>query len=390
MPLILFILAPFATFVYSCANLRSRVNQIVFVLFFGLFGFCHTFDDIRTDSYRKYESFSHYDAKSVDEIASDFDSGETRDVFEDVLYSCVKSFTESPHIMMMIVGLFGGFFYMLVVKRFLEDRKMEYTWPIAILLAFMVIDSQLPLMGGIRNFSAFALFMSSMLGLLLDNKRWWLIGLLVTPLIHFGYIIAVAATIVVWLVKIPNGILHYLALVVCVASLFLDTSSYVGAVDMFIGSMDNEAIADRVENYSEEETEDEFNTSLTTRLIRVNNQLSALFFVALLIYLRRNRDSLRQTNYELKLYNLLLFFTIISFALISFSVVGQRFVYIAMVLLYLYLLNVYQHNCSSAIRIFIVLMPAIYALHIAWVAYNCYSVTGTDIYYLPLPALFLQ
>lgn len=387
MSLVFYILLPFAAFIYSCTDLKRWYNQVIFVLFFGLFGYCHTFEDIRADSYRKYESFNNYSAKEYDEIYSDFKSGESKDIYEDLLFSTVKKFSDDPHIMMMVVGLIGGFFYMLVVRRFLQDKRMRYTLPIVILLAFMIMESNIPLMGGIRNFTAFPLFMYSMIRILIDDKKIWFIGLLLTPLIHFGYIIAVATTLIVWLVKIPNFILHYLAIIVCVSSLFLDTSSYYGVVSIFTQGVDNEAIEDRVANYGEADTEEHFNKSLTTQLVRINNKVAACFIVLLLLYIRRNRNRLELSSYDNKIYKILLFFIIMSFSLISFSVVGQRFVYIAMVLLYLYLLNVYQKNEDSAITWFIYLMPLVFIIHIAWTIFNCYCNVGIDILYYPLPVL---
>jgi hypothetical protein len=169
----------------------------------------------------------------------------------------------------------------------------------------------------------------------------------------------------------------------------MDTSSYSGALDMMLGSVDNEAIESRLMNYGDEDTDLEFNKSLTTRLIRLNNQASAIFFVLLLIYIRRNWSSFHTTRYTERLYNVLLFFVIVSYALISYSVVGQRFVHIAMLLLYMFLLNLFQDNRNTSIKVFIYLMPIVFSLHIMWIIYNCYCNTGLDIYYQPLPMLLL-
>lgn len=389
MRLIYFIFSPFLTFLYSCSDLQKRVAQIVFVLFFGLFGYCHTFEDTRADSYRKYESYTGYAAEDYLDIYNDFHAGERKDIYESVLFSTLKMFTDNPHIMMMFVGLIGGFLYMLVVKRFLMDKRMSYTLPIAILLMFMVIESNISVMGGIRNFTAFPLFMYSLIRMMIDNRKIWVIGLLLTPLIHFGYLFATVAALIIWFVKIPNGILHYVALFICVASIFLDTSSYAGALDIVMGSIDNEAIENRVADYGEEDTDIHFNQSLTTQLVRINNQIGALFIVALLIYIRRNRKILLNNTYINRIYSIFLFFTVISYSLISFSVVGQRFVYIAMVLLYMLLLNIYQNNPTSAISKFIYSMPFVFIIHILWTLYNCYCNTGLGIYFLPLPVLVL-
>lgn len=389
MHLIFYILSPFLTFLYSCFDLRKRSAQIVFVLFFGLFGYCHSFEDTRADSYRKAQSFTNYAARDYKDIYDDFRAGEQKDIYEDVLYSTVKSFTTDPHMMMMIVGLFAGVFYMLLARRFLEDRHLAYAWPIAILVIMFIFSLNIPQLGGIRTFTAFPIFTYSLIKLIFDGKRAWIVGILIAPLIHFGYIIATIVAIVAWLVRIPNTLLHYVAIFICLTSIFLDTSSYTGALDMVLGSVDNDAIESRLTSYGDEDTDMEFNKSLTTRLIRLNNQASAIFLVLLLIYLHRNWSSFRTTFYTERLYNVLLLFIIASYALISYSVVGQRFVYIALVLLYMFMLNLYQDNQESSVRRFIALMPIVFSMHIMWIVYNCYCNTGLDIYYQPLPLLLM-
>lgn len=389
MRFVFFLLAPFFTFLRSCWDLRHRSAQIIFVLFFGLFGYCHTFEDSRADSYRKKESFSNYGTETYSDIFSDYHNGEIKDIYEGLLYTTLKQFTDDPHILMMMVGLFAGFFYMLVVKRFLQDNKMGLTWPVIILLSFVVMESNIPIMGNIRSFTAFPLLMYSIMRLLLDNKKIWIIGLLVTPLIHFGYMIVVVAALVIWLIKIPNVVMHYVAIVVCASSLFLSTSSYADVLGVVVDSMENESIADRIDSYGDEDVNLQFNKSLTTRLVRVNNQIGTLFMIVFLMYIYHNRKRLINTPYIEKIYHLLLFFTIIGYTLISFSVVGQRFVYIAMVLLYLFLLNLYQQNPNSHIKKFIYSLPVVFSIHILWFLYNCYCNTGWGIYYKPLLFLFM-
>lgn len=386
--LVFFPLLPFVAFLQSSLNLRNVCNQIVFVLFFGLFGYCHTFEDVRADSYRKYEYFYVYQSQGISDIYNDLSTGEIKDVYEEMLFSCVKGFTDDPHIMMMIVGLIGGFFYMLVVKRFLEDKKIGFTWPIAILLAFMVIESNIPLMGGIRNFTAFPLLVYSIIKFLIDGKKSWLIGVLVTPLIHFGYLPIALIVILLSFIKIPNTLLHYTCVFVCIASIFLSTSSYNEILDTGLEYIDNESISNRVENYGSDEAEEHFAQSLTTRLIAINNKISACFVALFLIFVRRKYAALIKTQYDKRLYNILLVFIAVSFSMISFSVVGQRYVYIAMVLMYMFMLNIYQNN-SALVKKYIYALPIVYILHIAWTFYNCYCNTGLDIYYQPLPFLLL-
>lgn len=385
--ILLFPLFPFWVFIYSTCNLRNICNQIVFLCFFGLFGYCHTFTDVRADSYRKYVYFNNFNKYDLTEIYDDLTSGEIKDVYEQLLFNMVKGFTDNPHIMMMIVGLVGGFIYMLVIKRFLYDNHKGLTFPVFILLMFMLIESNIALMGGIRNFTAFPLFMYSIIKLFLDEKRVWIIGLLVTPLIHFGYILVVVAAMMIYIFRLPSNILHYICIFVCISSIFMTTSSYEGILNVGLNVIDNGSISSRMEHYGSDATDAHFAQSLTTRLIEVNNKISACFIVIFLVYIRKRIKNILKNKYEERIYNILLFFIAISFALISFSVVGQRYVYIAMVLLYMFMLNIY--NNSSIVRKFIYALPIVYILHIAWFVYNCYCNTGMGIYYQPLPFLLL-
>ena len=136
--ILLFPLFPFLVFVYSICNLRNICNQIIFVCFFCIFGYCHTFTDIRADSYRKYVYFNNFNRYDVTEIYDALTSGEIKDVYEQLLFNWVKGFTDNPHIMMMIVGLVGGFLYLLVIKRFLHDNHRGLTFPVFILLIVQI------------------------------------------------------------------------------------------------------------------------------------------------------------------------------------------------------------------------------------------------------------
>lgn len=385
--ILLFPLFPFLVFVYSICNLRNICNQIIFVCFFCIFGYCHTFTDIRADSYRKYVYFNNFNRYDVTEIYDALTSGEIKDVYEQLLFNWVKGFTDNPHIMMMIVGLVGGFLYLLVIKRFLHDNHRGLTFPVFILLMFMFIESNIAVMGGIRNFTAFPLFMYSIIKLFLDKKRIWIIGLLVTPLIHFGYILVVVAAMIIYIFKIPSNILHYICIFVCIASIFMTTSSYEGILNIGLNIIDNGSISSRMEHYGSDGTDAHFAQSLTTRLIEINNKISACFIVIFLSYIKRKKRFIIKNRYEERLYNILLYFIAISFALISFSVVGQRYVYIALVLLYMFMLNIYHNH--YIVKNFIYTLPIVYVLHIAWFVYNCYCNTGLDIYYQPLPFLLL-
>ena len=385
--MLLFIFAPFLAFIHSVTRLDRGSARWVFVLFFALFGYCHTFTDTRADSYRKQLSFSTYSPESIGEIVDRFTRGEQKDIYESLLFSLVKRHTDNPRVMMLIVGLVGGWLYMLVVRRFLEDCTRPLSTPILIVIAMLVIESNIAVMGGIRNFTAFPLFLYSLLRLVIDNQRWWIIGLIITPLIHFGWIVASVMAIVAWLVPLRQGALHYAAIAMCVVSLFLDTSSYGKALAVVTSTLDNESITSRLESYGDEGVDQEFNRSLTTRLVRLNNKIGTCFVILLLVYLRSKRKRLIGDAYTERIYRITLWFTILGYAFMAFSVVGQRYVYVAIVLMYMLVANIWQQSRDRGIERFIYALPLLFCIHILWTLYNCYCNTGWEIFALPLPVV---
>ena len=243
------------------------------------------------------------------------------------------------------------------------------------------------MMGGIRNFTAFPLFLYSLIRLVIDKRWWWIIGLIITPLIHFGWVVASIVAIIAWLVPLRKRVLHYVAIVVCAASLFLDTSSYGSALSIVTSRLDNESITTRLESYSDEDVDQEFNRSLTTRLVRLNNKIGTCFVILLLVYLRSRRRRLISDSYVERIYRLLLWFTILGYAFMAFSVVGQRYVYVAIALIYILLANIWQRSRDRGIGRFIYALPLLFCIHILWTLYNCYCNTGWEIFALPLPVI---
>ena len=388
--LVLFPFAPFLSFLTACTNLRNRANGIVFVLFYSLFGYCHTFNDIRSDSYRKAEIFKYYFSDSLSDILRQFSNGEIMDIYESILFSVLKSFTNDPHIMMMVVGFVCGFFLLLIIKRILADIPERYN-KIALIVVFMLIVLiSPPLMGGIRNITSLAIFAYSAIRFLIDKKNIWIIGILVAPLIHFSVIILSVAAIIARIVHIKWKILFWPVIFTCFISMFLDTSSWSGisnVIDEYIG---NESIVNRASTYEDEETNINFSKSLTTRIIAIQQIVMTIYMIFALISIRRQCGQLKIGKYSNYLLYLMMLFLLIGYILTSYSVVGSRYLKFGFILFYIVCLNLYTHNPNNTqLNHFIIALPIVNIGNIAWVIYNSYSVVGLEIFYLPLPLLLL-
>lgn len=387
--LILFPFLPFLSFLIACANLKGRVNGIVFVLFYGLFGYCHTFEDIRVDSYRKMLEFGSSTHTSFNDIMREYLDGDKMDIYQTWLFSQISVYTNNPNIMMMVVGLIGGFFCLQLLRRIQNDYGGPLNMFICILIILMSIPISPVQMGGIRWFTGLSLFAYSVLRFVIDKKNIWIIPILCTPLIHYGFFIFVVSVIIVRIFPFKHNLFYWPVIVVCTASLFLNTSSWSGATNNLDTFIENDAISYRANHYADSETDADFNESLTNRILSIQNKIVACYIVILLINLRYRWHTLNISNYSQRVYNYTLFFLLVGFTFITFSVVGQRYLYLALILLGHCLLNLYKENNNSFIKFYISIIPIVFIGYIAWTIYNSYISTGINIYIKTLPQLLL-
>lgn len=388
--LILFPIYPFLSFLIACTNLRNRANGFVFVLFYALFGYCHTFADMRTDAFRKAADFRSHFSEPFSETISRFADGEIMDVYESMLFSVMRSFTDNPSIMMMVVGFIVGFFVLKVLQRVLSDYP-DRANIVVYALAFMVFLSLSPVhLGGVRNITALSLFIYSTIRFLVDKRSIWIIGVLITPFIHFSYIVCAVVVIIIRVVRLNWRLLYWPVIIVCAASMFLDTSSWAGLIGDMGAYVDNESIVDRAESYADVDTDNEFSKSVTVRILSVQQIVMSIFMILMLLYLKRNWHRFSSSKYTQRLLDISMVLLLLGYTLSSFSVVGQRYLTVAMLMFYLFCLNIYRENSKQqSLRYYLLAMPIVNIGNIAWMIYNSYSVVGTDIFFMPLPLLVL-
>ena len=387
--ILLFPFLPFLSFLIACTDLRRRANGIVFILFYGLFGYCHTFDDIRADSYRKMLEFSYSSHIPLTDIVSAYTDGATMDIYQTWLFSQISIFTNNPNIMMMIVGLIGGFFSLLLIQRILKDYNKSFDLCVGLIILLVTLPISPVQMGGIRGFTALSIFSYSAIKFLIDKENKWLIPILCTPLIHFGYFVFVIATIIIRIIPIKYNVLFWPVIIVCIASLFLDTSSWAGITNRLNTHIENDAISYRTSHYVDSDTDANFNSSITNQILNIQYKIIACYVTVLLLHLRKNFNKLNLSQYTKQVYSILLFFLFIGFLFVTFSVVGQRYLYYGIIVLGMFLLNLYKENADTYIKYYIIIIPIIFIGNIAWTIYNSYCNTGIDIYVKTLPQLIL-
>lgn len=184
----LFILWPFGSFLCALQNIKLKSSAFIIILFSMVFGYGFSFTDSSADSYRIAFVFSVFNFSSFSEIIALFKAGGSVDIYRFLMYGITKLFTNNPKVLYALCGLvFGVFMYLSLVMFSKEkDNKNEYY----ITLLFILFFSLNPLtnLNGFRFWTATWVFFYAVMNFCIYNKKSWIIGILVTPLIHFSYL----------------------------------------------------------------------------------------------------------------------------------------------------------------------------------------------------------
>ena len=355
-------ISPILSFLLSLNNLRNKLNGCVFVIFYALFGFAHSFSDPRADCYRKMVAFETFTSTTtITDIWNDFLSGNTFDIFEGMLFIVCSNITTNIKVVFFIVGLIGGLFAYLFLSKIQKYMQLHYgnrcTYTITILYVLLYNPVAI---GGIRNFIAMTIFSYYAFLFLIEKKNTALLGVLSTSLIHFSFILNICVVIIarLFVTKRHVNILWWTAIVSCISSVFI-TPDFWGNIiqNLNLGNF-NQAMESRASSYASEETAAAFEQSLTVQLQRVGNYFIRGFYVLFLIYLRKNENKFSISSFDSVLYAYMLFFLTFGYLMTSFSVVGNRYLLLGYFISYFFLLKLYiQHSDIYKLNKYIKSLP---------------------------------
>ena len=322
-------ISPILSFLLSLNNLRNKLNGCVFVIFYALFGFSHSFSDPRADCYRKMVAFETFaSTTTITDIWNDFLSGNTFDIFEGMLFIVCSNITTNIKVVFFIVGLIGGLFAYLFLSKIQKYMQLHYGNRCTYIITILYVLLYNPVaIGGIRNFIAMTIFSYYAFLFLIEKKNTALLGVLSTSLIHFSFILNICVVIIarLFVTKRHVNILWWTAIVSCISSVFI-TPDFWGNIiqNLNLGNF-NQAMESRASSYASEETAAAFEQSLTVQLQRVGNYFIRGFYVLFLIYLRKNENKFSISSFDSVLYAYMLFFLTFGYLMTSFSVVGNRY-----------------------------------------------------------------
>ena len=182
---IIFLLFPLIAFILCLKNLDNKKNAAIFILFYGLFGYCQHFGLLTSDIARIGLKFEYSDLVFGMDIMESYNEGNLTDVYATATRYIIRPITSNPKIYIGILGLIFGFlcynFYKFIYRDWTQAKRGIFF--LLVLLALSKIS--LVTFTGVRNATASMLFLCSVYRYIFCDKKYWIIGVLLSPLIHF-------------------------------------------------------------------------------------------------------------------------------------------------------------------------------------------------------------
>lgn len=362
---LIFIL-PWVSYLISLFNLKSRVSAFIYIFFAAFFGYSIGFTNTSADSYRYAEAFARFDRPdSYLAIIQMYLDGELRDIYRTSLFYFTSFFSNSAHVVYAFAGLIYGLITYLNLRIYIHERGNQTDRYTLILALIFITSCSLSHINGFKFNTGAMLAFYCTYKICIQNKNIWLIGLFLTPLIHYSFALFVPVILVLKLIM-PftynslniKPIVFYIFIITFVASFFLNTNviniGFISDLSVVPGG-----IVDRLDYVNSDEVSDIVETragnSLFLTVSSYFNYLISAYVLIVMLYIKR---FIKKPSGSFREINILFSFTLLyySFAHIAVSFPsGSRFMDIAHMFLIILLCRFYKTYKPNKIKRLILL-----------------------------------
>lgn len=374
----LFFILPVAGFLASLFDIKSKTSAFVYVAFAMICGYAISFTDTSADSYRYAEAFARFDnTLDYNTIVKMYRDGELRDMYRLLLFYFTSIFSNNPKVLYAFAGLVYGVFSYLNLRVFVKEQGSRWDkYMFVLALGFFTICS---LVGGVNGFrfnTGAMVFFYAVYNCIILKKTRWIIGIAVTPLFHYGFMLIAPVLILYRFVhpmlynsKRVNPVLLYMFIIAFVLSWILGTNSinlgFLTQADVLPS-----AVGNRMDYINSEDTANlvanRADNSLFLSVQKYFNYGIKIYVFMAVLFLNKLIKKMKgdKTAYT-NLFAFVLFFY--AFAFIASSVPsGGRFLSIAHLFLFVLLVKVYVIYKKKTYQKIILLSLPVFAFSIAF------------------------
>lgn len=392
--LIIFLICPFVSFLFSCKNLKRPVNGLIFVLFSGLYGYCTSFTVQTADSFRVGWSFSNIYNQYFGDQISLFLQGDIADIYSSFIKSFVLLYTNNPKFLFLVFGLIFGvlsyFSMKLVIKERIGGNNKYFS---IIMICFFSLFSFLDIQG-VRFGTAFWLFFLSSCQYLIYKNTIYIVGILLTPFIHFSYFPLALFIVFISFISVKKryDLMLYLFYFSFLFYFFVDMLSLQSVLQNLIpikgGLMEYKVLAysSEAENLLPTKSTSLYRAAngLFTRIFQYIMQFSALFIIR---YISNNYDILKKNIVIEKMFPFCLMLFSISniFHGVIWDGTGIRYIWVSWMFLLFLIYQIYNMNRNYTWIRIIQCLPFIFFYKLLYMAINSYRLTDGILWFMNLP-----
>jgi hypothetical protein len=318
-----------------------------------LYGYSISFSETGADSYRYALAFSNFDnSLDYNRIITLYQLGELRDLYRLILFYLTSIFSNNPKTMYALAGGIYGIISYLNLRILINQKKQINDKYIFILILIFFTFVSLSNINGFRFWTGAMLLFYSSYQFILKNKNIWLLGVLVTPSFHYGFMPVMPLLIVykfflhsfLFNEKQVSPLLYYIFIICFFVSWVLSTNSieigFLKDSEVFTGE-----VANRIEFLNSEKAANIVNSrSENSQFLTVQryfNIIIKIYVFISVLFLKKRITTI--TGNKLK-YNSILAFVMFfySFAFIATSFPsGARFLNIAHLFLMVLMVKMY-------------------------------------------------
>lgn len=373
----LFFILPVAGFLTSLFDIKSKMSAFVYIAFAMLFGYAISFSDTSADSYRYAEAFARFDnTLDYDKIVQLYRDGELRDMYRLLLFYFTSIFSNNPKVMYAFAGLGYGIFSYLNLRIFVKEQGQKWDKYVFVLALVFFTYISLANINGFRFWTAAMVFFYAVYNCIILKKTKWILGIIVTPFIHYGFMLIVPIMVVYRFIhpilynsKGVRPILLYMFIVAFGASWVLGINSinlgFLTEADFLPG-----AVGSRMDYVNSEDTANlvanRADNSLFLSVQKYFNYGIKIYVFIAVLFLNRLLKRMKgdKTAYT-NLFAFVLFFY--AFAFIASSVPsGGRFLNIAHLFLFVLLVKFYAIYKTKSYRNLILWSLPVFSFNIAF------------------------
>lgn len=388
---LLFLINPFLSALYSVKNIKDGVSSHFLYLWFLIFGigFCAMSES--ADSFRYVEDFMiehrYTWAQYVYQINEylTFESN-IKDIYTLTVNVFVGAFTDNYHWTFFIYSIVFGFFYIKSMQVFLAHSKVYNNVIFYLLLFIFCFSNPIFNINGVRFWTASWIGVYAVLKAVLDKKVYYLLLLLVTPLIHGTFSIWIAMVLCSFLL----GRFHVVWKVLFVVSSFVSAVSFLSVLDNYSDFLP-QFMQNQIWAYTQsDEALKKMSGELTEQLplyAQVFNALPTYFMLIMSYIVVFNRRLFMSTPKSKQLFNIYVAMATIANFLSGIPSMGRFLFLLIPLLVVLWAMN---DDKLRQYDKFFYLIPIVYCYAVLQWIRHMNDVTEIYLYILPAPITIIK